>query len=390
MARYDSDYGGRYRDRPNSAWSNLWPFLILVGIASVLLWYFWPSRDQGYDPTAKPRPVAPGELGAEDKRNNTIYKDAIPSVVHITTLLQGSRFRLNAQDIPTGTGSGFVWDEKGHVITNFHVVEPWFKDKERVRVSVTFDNHQTLPAKVIGFDRDKDLAVVWVDPKLLHLRLRPIPLARSSELLVGQRVFAIGNPFGLDQTMTSGIISALGREIESVSGLPIKGAIQTDAAINPGNSGGPLLDSTGRLIGVNTAILSKSGGWAGIGFAIPVDEVNRVVPELIRSPLKERPGLGITEAPDQLARRWGIKGVLILNVKENGPADQAGLQPTTRDPLGRIHLGDVIVALDGKAVASVNDLYARLKNYKVGDLVTLTILRDEEQTQVRVTLGAEG
>src|SRR5438309_1397961 len=125
MARYDSDLDGRYRDRPNSAWSNLWPFLILVGIAAVLLWYFWPSRDQGYDPTAQPRPITPGELGAEDKRNNTIYKDAIPSVVHITTLLQGSRFRLNAQDVPTGTGSGFVWDDKGHVITNFHVVEPW-------------------------------------------------------------------------------------------------------------------------------------------------------------------------------------------------------------------------------------------------------------------------
>ena len=192
------------------------------------------------------------------------------------------------------------------------------------RVSVTFDNHQTLPAKVIGDDRDKDLAVVWVDPKVLRMRLRPIPLARSSELLVGQRVFAIGNPFGLDQTLTSGIISALGREIESVAGQPIKTCIQTDAAINPGNSGGPLLDSTGRLIGVNTAILSRSGGWAGIGFAIPVDEVNRVVPELIRSPLKERPSLGITEAPDQLARRWGINGVLILNVKEKVPPTRPG------------------------------------------------------------------
>jgi S1-C subfamily serine protease len=390
MARYDPDYDFHYRARPHSAWSNVWPFLILLGIAGILLWYFWPSRDQGYDPNAMPRPITPGEISAEDKRNNTLYKDAITSVVHITTLLQGSRFRLNAQDIPTGTGSGFVWDEQGHVITNFHVIEPWFKDKERVRVSVTFDNHQTLSAKVVGVDADKDLAVLWTDPKLLRLRLRPLPLARSSELIVGQRVFAIGNPFGLDQTMTSGIISALGREIESVSGLPIKGAIQTDAAINPGNSGGPLLDSNGRLIGVNTAILSKSGGWAGIGFAIPVDEVNRVVPELIRNPLKERPSLRITEAPDQLARRWGIKGVLVLNVKENGPADQAGLQPTTRDPLGRIHLGDIIVAVDGQRVSSVNDLYTRLKQRKVGDVVTLTILRDDDEMQVRVTLGTEG
>jgi S1-C subfamily serine protease len=390
MSRYDSDYDIRYRDRPNAAWSNLWPFLILLGIAAVLLWYFWPSRDQGYDPNAKPRPITPGELSAEDKRNNTIYKDAIPSVVHITTLLHQTRFRLTAQDVPTGTGSGFVWDEKGHIITNFHVIEPWYKDKERVRVSVTFDNHQTLPAKVIGVDPDKDLAVLSIDPKQLRIRLRPIPLARSSELIVGQRIFAIGNPFGLDQTMTSGIISALGREIESVSGLPIKGAIQTDAAINPGNSGGPLLDSSGRLIGVNTAILSRSGGWAGIGFAIPVDEVNRVVPDLIRSPLRARPSLGITEAPDQLARRWGIKGVLILNVKENGPADQADLKPTVRDAIGRIHLGDIIGAIDGQPVNSVNDLYARLKNHKVADVVTLTILRDEEQMQVRVTLGAEG
>jgi S1-C subfamily serine protease len=385
---YD-DYGTRFRPQPSSVLSNVWPFVILLGIAALLLWYFWPLRNQGYDPNAQPRPVTPGELGAEDKRNNAIYKEATPSVVHITTSRRVGGFSLNAQDVPTGTGSGFVWDDKGHIITNFHVVEPWFASKSKVAVTVTFDNHRTVDAKVLGGDPDKDLAVLWVNPSQVGMRLRPIPLAKSSELVVGQRVFAIGNPFGLDQTLTSGLISALGREIESVSGRPIKGAIQTDAAINPGNSGGPLLDSNGRLIGVNTAILSKSGGWAGIGFAIPVDEVNRVVPELIRNPLKERPSLGISEASDQLARRWGIQGVLILNVKPGGPAARAGLEPTTRDQLGRIHLGDIIVAIGGQRIASVNDLYSRLKNYKVGDTVTLTVNRDGEEEQVQVTLGAE-
>jgi S1-C subfamily serine protease len=205
---------------------------------------------------------------------------------------------------------------------------------------------------------------------------------------VGQKVFAIGNPFGLDQSLTTGVISALGREIESVTRRPIKDMIQTDTAINPGNSGGPLLDSAGRLIGVNTAIFSPSGAYAGIGFAIPVDEVNRVVPQLIRHGKVTRPGLGVQVAPDQLARQLGLIGVLIFEVQPDGPAAQAGLRPTRRDENNRIRLGDVIVALDGRPVRSMNELLDALERHQVGDTVPLTILRDGEERQVSVSLAA--
>jgi S1-C subfamily serine protease len=203
---------------------------------------------------------------------------------------------------------------------------------------------------------------------------------------VGQSVFAIGNPFGLDQTLTTGIISALNREIESVTRRPIQGVIQSDAAINPGNSGGPLLDSAGRLIGVNAAIYSPSGVSAGIGFAIPVDIVNRIVPELIRNGKVTRPGLGIQIADEQIAQRLGVTGVLVVDVARDGAAAKAGIQPTRRDSEGRLRLGDVITAIDGKKVESSNDLYLLLEKYKVGDAVTVTLLRDGRTVQARITL----
>jgi S1-C subfamily serine protease len=218
--------------------------------------------------------------------------------------------------------------------------------------------------------------------------LHPIPIGTSKDLQVGQSVFAIGNPFGLDQTLTTGVISALNREIESVTRRPIQGVIQSDAAINPGNSGGPLLDSAGRLIGVNTAIYSPSGASAGIGFAIPVDTVNRIVPELIRSGKITRPGMGIQVADEQIAQRLGVTGVLVVDVVRGSAAARAGIQPTQRDAAGRVRLGDVITAIDNKKIESPNDLFLALEKYKVGDSVTVTSSRNGRTVQSKVTLEA--
>jgi S1-C subfamily serine protease len=251
---------------------------------------------------------------------------------------------------------------------------------------VTLGDQSNWKAQVVGVAADKDLAVLRIDAPTE--RLRPIPLGTSKELQVGQSVLAIGNPFGLDQSLTTGVISALGREIDSVTRRPIQGVIQTDAAINPGNSGGPLLDSAGRLIGVNTQIYSPTGASAGIGFAIPVDTVNRIVPELIRSGKIIRPGLGVELAEEQIARKIGINGVLIVDVMRGGPAAKAGIRRTRRESSGRVILGDVITAIDGKKVESPNDLFLILENHQVGDVVTVALLRDGKTIQTKVTLEA--
>ena len=219
-------------------------------------------------------------------------------------------------------------------------------------------------------------------------KLQAIPLGTSKDLQVGQSVFAIGNPFGLDQTLTTGVISALNREIESVTRRPIQGVIQSDAAINPGNSGGPLLDSAGRLIGVNTAIYSPSGASAGIGFAIPVDTVNRIVTELIRSGKVTRPGLGVQVADEQIAQRLNVTGVLIVDVARGSAAAKAGIQPTRRDNTGRVRLGDIITAIDGKKIESPNDLFLALEKYKVGDAVNVSVLRNDKTVQLKIALEA--
>ena len=233
---------------------------------------------------------------------------------------------------------------------------------------------------------DKDIAVLRIDAPTN--RLQPIPIGTSKDLQVGQSVFAIGNPFGLDQSLTTGVISALGREIESVTRRPIQGVIQTDAAINPGNSGGPLLDSAGRLIGVNTAIYSPSGVSAGIGFAIPVDTVNRIVAELIRYGKVTRPGIGVQVAEEQIADRLGVKGILVVDVVPGSAAAKAGIRPTRREGSGRVLLGDVVTAVDGKKVESPNELFILLENYKVGDVVNISLLRDGKNFQTKVTLEA--
>jgi S1-C subfamily serine protease len=375
-----------FRDRSPALAILTWILLILVG--ALLIDRFWDFRrkrtEPGADTSAEARVVTPrGELAEDEKTTIDIFRKAKDSVVNVTSLTVGrDPFSFNIMKIPRGSGTGFVWDDKGRIVTNYHVVQG------ARAIQVTLADHSTWNATQIQFDEDKDLAVLWTDaPKE---RLKPLLVGTSSELQVGQKVYAIGNPFGLDQTLTTGIVSALGREIESVSGRPIKGVIQTDAAINPGNSGGPLLDSAGRLIGVNTAIISPSGSSAGIGFAIPVDEVNRVVPRLIRFEKNVKPGLGITPVPDQIARQRGVEGVIVLNVDPEGPAAKAGLRPTQRDKLGRIRWGDVIVAIEGNPVKSTNELSNLLEeNYAIGQEVTVTIVREGQERDVRLTLTAD-
>ena len=318
-------------------------------------------------------------LNDEEKATIQLFEDAAPSVVFITTSnVRVDFFSRKATEIPRGTGSGFVWDQQGHIVTNFHVLQG------ADRATVTLADGEVYEASLVGVAPDKDLAVLKID--IDPGALRPLPAGRSYDLRVGQSVYAIGNPFGLDQTLTTGIISALGREIESVSGLPIREAIQTDAAINPGNSGGPLLDSNGELIGVNTAIYSPSGAYAGIGFSIPVDVVSWVVPELIQHGRIMRPTLGVELAPTQTAARLGLRGALIMQILEGSAADQAGLQPTYRDANGAIRMGDLIVGIDQIAIESTNDLILALERYRPGDQITVTVARNNQTIELPLIL----
>jgi S1-C subfamily serine protease len=358
--------------------------LLLLAVPVLVGWWLWQRSHPHPAGDAVPRTVTPrGDLAADEKATIDLYKKASRSVVHITSLTaRRSPVSMNVQQVPKGTGSGFVWDKQGHVVTNFHVIEG------ANAAQVTLADHSSWPADLVGAYPDKDVAVLRI--KAGEDRLFPIDVGTSEDLQVGQKVFAIGNPFGLDQTLTTGVISALNREIESVTQRPIRGVIQTDAAINPGNSGGPLLDSSARLIGVNTAIYSPSGTSAGIGFAIPADEVNRAVPQIINHGKVVRPGLGVQVAPDRLAREKGLKGVLVLAVVPDSPAATAGIRPTQTDDSGQIELGDVIVAIDGKAVKTAKDLFATLDGYKAGDTVTVRVLRDGQPQDIKVTLAEVG
>jgi S1-C subfamily serine protease len=339
-------------------------------------------------PAAAPgvREVSPrAVLGAEEQAVIDLFKRSQKSVAFITTtVLQQDFYSFNVFEVPAGAGSGFVWDELGHIVTNFHVVAG-----EGMTPTVTLSDRSRWKAKVVGAAPDKDIAVLKIDAPAKQLQ--PIPLGRSSDLQVGQRVFAIGNPFGLDQTLTTGIISALGREIQSLTGRKIQGVIQTDAAINPGNSGGPLLDSAGRLIGVNTAIYSPSGASAGIGFAVPVDIVFRIVPQLIQHRRIIRPTLGIVPLEDPIAQQIGIKGVVVLDVFPGSGAARAGLEPIRRGRYGDVILGDVIVAVDGKKIESLDDLFNVLESKQIGDTVPVVVLRDGRKRTVSVKLeGSRG
>ncbi len=316
------------------------------------------------------RPVDPrGSLQPEEQTAIAIFEQAKTSVAYITTLVyRRDLFTFNEFEIPQGTGSGFIWDDSGHIVTNFHVIY------QAQDVQVSLSDQSVWKAEVVGRAPDKDLAVLKIAAP--GEKLRPIRVGMSSDLKVGQSVYAIGNPFGLDQTLTTGVISALGREIESLTRRPIQGVIQTDAAINPGNSGGPLLDSAGRCIGVNTAIYSPSGAYAGVGFAVPIDTVNRIVSQLIAFGKVIQPGLGIQVVEDSVARQVGIEeGVLVLDVDSRGAAAGAGMLPTHYDRQGNVVLGDIIVAIDGRSVKNSDDLYKILESYNVGDEVRVEVLR---------------
>jgi len=357
--------------------------LLLLVAGALVFTVIQQRRQTQHYVSFEPRPVAQrpdDKLGANEQSTIEVFSKFSRSVVHITSLeTHRDRMTLDVTEIPQGTGSGFVWDQDGHIVTNFHVV------KDGDRASVTLNDNSTYPATIIGTAPDKDIAVLHIDAP--PQKLLPLPIGQSATLKVGQTVLAIGNPFGLDQTLTTGVVSGLGREIKSVTQHPIFDVIQTDASINPGNSGGPLLDSAGRLIGINTAIYSPSGANAGIGFAVPVDTVNAIVPQLLKYGKITRPGLGINPLSDQIAIQNGIDGVVISSVMPGGAADAAGLTGLKQE-LNGFQLGDVIVKVDTVDVHRSSDLYKALDAHKVADRVDVTVDNQGHQRTVKVTLQA--
>ncbi|MDX2159228.1 MAG: trypsin-like peptidase domain-containing protein [Hyphomicrobiaceae bacterium] len=345
--------------------------VVLALLACAILWLGTGFVQTALFSARTARSVTPrGDLAAFEQTTAAVFRSAAPSVAYIFTETGGNSIFGQASQ---GAGSGFVWDQAGHIITNNHVVAG------ADRVFVRFDAGEVVPARVVGRAADYDIAVLKVTRAAASLQ--PIPVGRSVDLQIGQAVFAIGNPFGLSRTMTSGIVSALGRTLPTNNGREIQGVIQTDAAINPGNSGGPLLDSAGRLIGMNTAILSKTGSYAGIGFAVPVDAVNRIVPQLIAKGKAARPGIGVSVASEELAAQLGRKGVLIIDVVAGAPAAQAGLTGINRQTR---QLGDAIVAVNGEPVDTAAELSARLEAIGIGNTANLTVERDGQRRQVAV------
>ena len=321
-----------------------------------------------------------GLITADEINNIDVYKKASPSVVFVTnTAYRRSMFSLNVMEIPQGSGSGFIWNKAGFIVTNYHVIQSANK------ITINLQDHSSWDAEVVGLAPDKDLAVLKI--KAPADKLQPLPLGNSNQLEVGRKVLAIGNPFGLDTTLTVGIVSALGREINSVTQRKIKGVIQTDAAINPGNSGGPLLNSSGELIGVNAAIYSPSGANAGIGFAIPVNTVKDIIPQLIKYGKVYRPVLGIETASDNWARHNSIEGAVVFNVQSGSGASKAGLRGVARNRHGDWVLGDVIIAIEGNKVLNNDDLLSVLEQHNPGDKVQVTLLNKKSKRDVIVRLS---
>jgi S1-C subfamily serine protease len=359
-----------------------WIRLLIILVCVWLVADFFGIRPLRFTrPRVEMRPVTQttGDLGADEKANTEIFEKVSPSVAYITNKrFQRDFFSFNVFEIPQGTGSGFLWDNLGHIVTNFHVIY------QADEVEVKMQNGKGYDAVLVGADPDHDLAVLRIN--VLDLNMPPVMIGSSKDLRVGQKVLAIGNPFGLDSTLTTGIISALGRTIQSMTKRYIHDVIQTDAAINPGNSGGPLLDSFGRLIGVNTAIISPSGAYSGVGFAVPVDTVNQVVTKLINYGKVGRPGLGISLIPEHLMSRLGIEGVGILEVHRGSSAEKVGLRAVRRLSDGQVKMGDVIVECDGSPVKKGSDLIRILDRHEVGNEVNLVILREGGKQLIRITL----
>lgn len=329
------------------------------------------------------RAVLSAELLPVESKTIEIYRKVVPSTVNVSNIKLARNFYYGEVEIPQGQGSGFVWDNEGHIVTNFHVVQGGNS------FVVTFHNDpKQYKASIVGATPEKDIAVLKLEEK--PTKLIPINVGSSKNLQVGQYSFAIGSPFGLDYTLTTGVVSALGRKIEGIGGVKISDMIQTDAAINMGNSGGPLLNSSSELIGMNTVIFSTSGSSAGLGFAVPGDTISRIVPQLIKHGKVIRPGLGISIVPDGMKNsRLNIKkGIVISHVDERGSAASAGLQGMTQDQFGRYYLGDIILSVDGQEVNNLDDIYQVLDKKNIGDTVEVKYRRDGKDLKVKIKLKA--
>lgn len=324
---------------------------------------------------------ARGQLTEDEKNTINIVRRTKHSVVFITNIQLVRDFYFEEEAVARGTGSGFVWDNLGHIVTNFHVIE----DGDIFNISAP--DREDRRARLVGKDPSKDIAVLRIEED--NRDLEPLQIGTSTTLLVGQKVIAIGNPFGFDHTVTTGIVSALGRKILGAGKVTISDMIQTDASINPGNSGGPLLNSRGELIGMNTVIASRTGQSSGVGFAIPVETIRKIVPQLIEYGRVIRPGLGITYVRDELARRARIVGVVLMEVPRRSSAYQVGMRGLARNRRGQLYAQDIIVGVNDITIRSYDDLYNALENFKIGDMVILKVERNDKVREVRIRLVRE-
>lgn len=365
-----------------------WFFMAGV-MAMTLFLQFGPNNGSGNGPLVEATIATAAQVNQNDeigfleveKNTISVFKSAAPSVVFINSSVRRRNFfTLDETEIPSGSGSGFVWDGDGHVVTNFHVIE------NATSFSVTLHDQTIHQARVVGMDPSKDIAVLKINAP--RESMQPIAVGSSATLQVGQMVLAIGNPFGLDHTLTTGVVSAIGREIKAGNGRTITDVIQTDASINPGNSGGPLLDSRGKLIGVNTMIYSPSGASVGIGFAVPANTVKRVVPQIITFGHVQRPGLGVSTIHDAIARRNGIEGIVIAEVPPGSAAAAAGLKGLRRGGNNEYLLGDIIVRVEDRRVNNTTELADALDRYEIGQEVTLTVLRESKEHKISIRLQA--